>query len=145
VIYRRAGMSERLRALVPPARRWLVPLLLVGVASVQLARVSFGGQSRWRGGGFGMYSEFHPNRNQIWLRALDQPDAPPRRLSDKQGPPDRQRAVGRCLRLRAEACLRELAATLPPHPGRQRLEIWQPVFDARSGTLSRRRAAALDF
>ena len=135
-------MRERLHALA--VKRWLVPLLLLGVASVQLARVAFSGQSRWRGGGFGMYSEFHPNRNQIWLRALDQPAAPPRRLSEDQGAPATRRAVARCLRLRSQTCLGELAASLPP-AGRQRLEIWQPVFDTRAGTLSRRRVAALDF
>jgi hypothetical protein len=136
---------ERLRALAPLARRWLVPLLLAGVASVQLARVSFGGQSRWRGGGFGMYSEFHPNQNQVWLRALDQPAAPPRRLPDERDAPATRRAVARCQRLRSQACLSELAASLPGDAGRRQLEIWQPVFDAGTGTLSRRRAAALDF
>ena len=138
-------MRERLRALVPGAQRWLVPLLLVAVASVQLARVSFGGQSRWRGGGFGMYAEFHPNKNQIWLRALGRPDAPPGRLSESEGAPATRRAVARCLRLRSQACLGELAATLPRGPAPQRLEIWQPAFDARAGALSRRRVAALDF
>jgi hypothetical protein len=138
-------MRERLRALVPVAQRWLVPSLLVVVASVQLARVSFGGQTRWRGGGFGMYSEFHPNRNQIWLRALDRPASPPLRLTDMEGPPATRRAAARCLRVRSPRCLGELAATLPRIAGRQRLEIWQPVFDVRSGALSRRQAAALDF
>ena len=138
-------MRERLRALVPVAQRWLVPLLLVAVASVQLARVSFGGQSRWRGGGFGMYSEFHPNKNQIWLRALQRPEAPPGRLSETEGPPATRRAVARCLRLRSQVCLGELAATLPRDPAPRRLEIWQPAFDDRAGTLSRRRVAALDF
>ena len=131
---------------MPVAQRWLVPLLLVAVASVQLARVSFGGQSRWRGGGFGMYSEFHPSKNQIWLAALERPDAPPGRLSETEGPPATRRAVARCLRLQSQACLGELAATLPHDaPGPRRLEIWQPVFDTRSGILSRRRVAALEF
>jgi len=138
-------MRERLRALVPVAQRWLVPLLLVTVASVQLARVSFGGQSRWRGGGFGMYAEFHPNKNQIWLRAREHPDVPPVRLTETEGTPATRHAVARCLRLRSQACLGELAATLPGDPGPRRLEIWQPAFDARAGTLSRRRVAVLDF
>jgi hypothetical protein len=92
-----------------------------------------------------MYAEFHPNRTQIWLSALDRPDAPPQRLSDRQGPLATQRAVARCQRLRSQACLGELAALLPAGAGRRRLELWQPVFDARAGTLSRRRVAAVDF
>lgn len=134
-----------------PLARWLVPFLLIAVASTQLGRVFFFGQSRWRGGGFGMYSEFHPNLTQVWLVECGPAGRcpPPRRLSEEDAAPQVARLVGRCMRLRSQACLRDLAAALPATPaleppGRRRLELWLPAFDATTGTLSRHRVADLD-
>jgi hypothetical protein len=131
------------------ARRWLVPCLLIAIASTQLGRVFFSGQSRWRGGGFGMYSEFHPNLAQIWLVELGpfEVGATARRLFEKDAAPEVARLVGRCMRLRSRACLQALAAVLPPSsaPARgRRLELWLPTFDAATGTLTRRLEAELD-
>jgi hypothetical protein len=131
------------------ARRWLVPFLLITIASAQLGRVFFSGQSRWRGGGFGMYSEFHPNLTQLWLVDLGPSDtrATTQRLSEKDAAPEVARLVGRCMRLRSRTCLQALAAVLPPSstPARgRRLELWLPTFDAATGTLTRRLKAELD-
>src|SRR5688572_14045580 len=91
-----------------PLLRWFVPFLLVAIASTQLGRVFFSGQSRWRGGGFGMYSEFHPNLTQVWLVERDPTGSGLtwRRLSEQDAAPQVARLVGRCMRLRSQACLR---------------------------------------
>ncbi len=44
-----------------------VSLLLLIVALNQMRLVYTEGLSRWKGGGFGMYSEFHPHYNQVWI------------------------------------------------------------------------------
>lgn len=121
-----------------PFVRWLVPCLIIAVSSTQLGRVFFSGQSRWRGGGFGMYSEFHPNLTQVWLVERGPQGTPPRRLSEQDAAPQVARLVGRCMRLRSQTCLRDLAAALQApaleSPGRRRLELWLPAFDATTGT-----------
>lgn len=135
-----------------PLLLWLVPVLLFAVASTQLGRVFFSGQSRWRGGGFGMYSEFHPNLTQVWLVERGSTSGggpPPLRLSEQDAAPEVARLVDRCMRLRSQACLRDLAAALPAAPAlkpprSRRLELWLPAFDAATGALSRRRVAELE-
>ena len=95
-----------------------------------------------------MYSEFHPNLTQVWLveRGTAGSGSAPQRLSEQDARPQVARLVGRCMRLRSQSCLRDLAAALPATPvsappGRRRLELWLPAFDAATGALSRRRVA----
>lgn len=41
--------------------------MIVGVAAAQFYQVYFTHLTRWKGGGFGMYSEVHPKFRQVWL------------------------------------------------------------------------------
>ena len=119
-------------------RRWLVPALLVVVGVVQVALAEGGAVSRWRGGGFGMYADHHPNAHRVWLvdehgaRAIERADS---------AACDAVQASRRCQRRTTEACLVELARCL--RAGRGRLEIWSPRFDPATGLLSRERVAVL--
>ncbi len=47
-------------------RFWLLPLIVIIVFFSQLYMQSKG-LSRWRGGGFGMYTEVHFDYRQIWV------------------------------------------------------------------------------
>ncbi|MDJ0788361.1 MAG: hypothetical protein QNK05_16260 [Myxococcota bacterium] len=49
--------------------KWAPPLLLGAVASVQLAAAQLSPLTRWRGGGFGMYAEIHPDARRVWIDA----------------------------------------------------------------------------
>ena len=126
------------------ARVLAVPLILIAVALVQMVRVFTAGQSRWRGGGFGMYAELHPNATQIWLFESGSTGAAPTLLSESERAPTGDR-VARCKRLRSTECLRQIARGLPALAPGRRLEIWLPDFDAPTGKLSRRRVASSDF
>ena len=138
-----SGASDRDHT-TPRLRAFVAPLLLLVVASVQIVRVFTAGQSRWRGGGFGMYAELHPNATQVWLVETGPVATRPALLSESDGAPTAP-LVARCMRLRSQTCLGEIARVLPQSAGPRRLEIWLPRFDAHSGTLSRQRVAALDF
>lgn len=60
-----AAASARLRR----ALAWLAPALLCAVALTQLFAVSQSPLSRWKGGGFGMYSGVDSVRSR-WIRAV---------------------------------------------------------------------------
>ena len=43
-----------------------LPFCVVTVVCIQFYNVHFKNLSRWKGGGFGMYSEGHPQFRQVW-------------------------------------------------------------------------------
>jgi hypothetical protein len=45
-----------------------LPLLIVSVVLIQFYQVYFQNLSPWKGGGFGMYSTYHPASRQIWAK-----------------------------------------------------------------------------
>lgn len=47
--------------------RFLIPVIMIVVASVNCVLVNTTDHTRWRGGGFGMYSEIHWTNNEIWF------------------------------------------------------------------------------
>jgi len=48
--------------------RWLLMVLPIGVAVVQLYNSNFSNMTRWKGGGFGMYTDIHINHRSVWLK-----------------------------------------------------------------------------
>lgn len=48
-----------------------IVVIAVLVVAVQFSQSIFGQQTRWKGGGFGMYTEPHPSRRITWLVATD--------------------------------------------------------------------------
>lgn len=50
--------------------RYAVPILAFCIASVQFYNVQDGLISRWKGGGFGMYTEAHPQRRPILINGI---------------------------------------------------------------------------
>lgn len=54
---KRRGTSRAVQALVAVA---------ICIAVVQFGLARFGSQSSWKGGGFGMYTEPHPQNRKVW-------------------------------------------------------------------------------
>lgn len=50
----------------------LLVLCAIIIAVVQITTALNGASSRWKGGGFGMYTEPHPNSRRVWLMVIDQ-------------------------------------------------------------------------
>lgn len=90
-----------------------------------------------------MYAELHPNATQIWLIETGPITSRPALLSERDDAPAGP-LVARCMRLRSDTCLGEIARVLPRSAHPRRLEIWLPTFDASTGKLSRRRVASLE-
>jgi hypothetical protein len=129
--------------MVPPLRRAVPALLLVGVAGIQLALVHSVGLSRWRGGGLGMYTEFHPNRTELWALT----DAGP--VLATALPADQWRdgclpTPATCTRVPHDACLRRLAGCLADDSPVTRIEAWRPRFSPADRRWTLDRVAAVD-
>lgn len=138
-------MSSCTSPLVRRLRYTFAPLLLVTVAMVQLWCIESDHLSRWRGGGFGMYAEYHPNLYQVWLAQGEQR----RRLGiQDDGACQVQPAVELCQRWRTEACLALVARCMRRpdnhHQGLTQLEIWAPRFHLARAVLVRQRIAAYE-
>jgi hypothetical protein len=119
------------------ARAVLALALLVALS--QLALVHTHGLSRWRLGGFGMYSDYHPDHLQIWLTSAD--DAARITLATPLDPACDPDLAERCARWANAACLATLHACLIDAPPDARLTLWRPRIDAATGQLSREAVA----
>lgn len=53
------------------AVKYALPLLIITVAIHQFYMVYLHQLSRWKGGGFGMYSEMHPTDREVWIGKRD--------------------------------------------------------------------------
>jgi hypothetical protein len=51
--------------------KYTLPAIIIAVAGFQFYQSKYHQLSRWKGGGFGMYSEVHPDRRQIWVITHD--------------------------------------------------------------------------
>ena len=117
----------------------LVPLMMLLVAAAQLCAVSEWRLSRWRGGGFGMYSEIHPNHTQIEVETgAGASVAIPHQTATCPG---LQADVHRCQRLPTTACLCGLMDCLPDDARASAIVAFRPTFDPTAGRLGRARLA----
>jgi hypothetical protein len=129
--------ADRLRALA-------IPALLAAVALVQIAAVETRGLTRWKAGGFGMYSEPHYSWTQVWVGVPAQGGLR-FHLFGKElqgaGVGGLHGQVTQCRRRPTEACLRELARALP---GRiAAIQLWRPRVDPNTFAYQRERLAEL--
>ncbi len=120
-------------------RVWLPALGLLGLAVVQRLRVEAQGLSAWKGGGMGMYSEFHYQERELWLRLRG-----PKRDPETEYVGDAALASMRtssfdAIRLPSEASLSVIAdgAVADQVATPFALELW--VWDWHEGELMRRR------
>ena len=112
---------------------WVLPAVALVVALAQLNATRSTTLTRWRGGGFGMYSELHPSRRQLWV--VEQ--GSPRALDLQALEPGCRLRARSCLRWPERGCLCDVAACADLVSGQQ-LVAYEPVFDASMGALKRR-------
>ena len=102
-------------------------LLVAAVALVQMGVVRLVGATRWKLGGFGMYSEAHPNQRMLVVR-------------DPGGgvlgaPPEAcEAAKDHFLRWPSEGAAQALLTCLPPEA--TRVEVWTPGVAPETGRLT---------
>ncbi len=131
-------LSSLATTLWPRVRHLLIPAVALIVALCQLIMVHQHRLTRWRGAGFGMYSELHPSHRQLWLAIEGHPARSRwlRPLDLSPGGCDAPQArLTRCEKLPTRDCLCELAACLglsEPHAVR----AYQPLFDPDAPALS---------
>ena len=107
-------------------------LLVAAVALVQVGIVRLVGATRWKLGGFGMYSEAHPNQRMVVVRG---------RAGVVLAPPPVacQGHAERLRRLPSEGAARALLSCLPAEA--ERVEVWTPGVDPDTGQLTVREVA----
>lgn len=119
-------------------RAALVPALALLIATLQLIVSSLSTLTPWKGGGFGMYSELHPNKRQLWLI----PAQGPSRLildstltqSSPACAPSRHQA---CLRWPRAHCLCQLKACIGDGEATSALVAYEPKFHVQHRQLER--------
>ncbi len=122
------------------ARAYLVPVVLVCVAATQLGFVELRGLTRWKGGGFGMYSDPHPDLREVWLE-LERASGP-FRYRPQRGTAEHAASV-ECRTWASESCLAALARRV----GRSALrsvEVFEPSVSPRDLAFERRRIAVFE-
>jgi hypothetical protein len=109
-----------------------VPILMVAIALFQIIQIPKG-LTRWKGGGFGMYSEMHPNyRNVVINDSLYKIDS--LKINSKK-----HVAVKKYAFFPKEKYLQSLAQTLDLKSDTIRIEVWQLDFDAKKRQLTNKK------
>jgi len=112
----------------------LGPAVLAALVAVfQMVRVETDGLIRWKGGGFGMYSEFHANQRQIVI----EPEALEKEAESNGA--DLYEAKRACRIYPRPEAFERLARQIRDHTGREPVvELWETDFNPTSSSLSRR-------
>ena len=117
--------------------RGLVACVMACWASLQMWTVHTQGLSRWRGGGFGMYSEFHPTQNDAWVTVADQP--PAHFVKNEKSAHDLYPVVRPHLTFpRPTELAHSLDAVVTGDDGSVDVQITGLAFDLKTNVLSRR-------
>ncbi len=114
--------------------KYSVPLVALLIIAVQLFMVSEHNLTRWKGGGFGMYSEMHFNFNEVIVNNLDmQLD------SIKKSDTDIANKVRTLKRIPNTANLKELAQLIASHSldSTITVQVWRPLLDTKKARYSR--------
>jgi hypothetical protein len=117
--------------------KYALPLLIVAVASHQFYMVYQKQLTRWKGGGFGMYSEMHPLTREVWIGKRDS-------MWLASNPKITIKAVAyKANRIRFkpnEKQLEQFAAFAAKkyHYNSLLVQIWEPVLNPKDNSLSRK-------
>lgn len=107
-----------------------VPALMVIVALIQSAYVHKQGLTRWKGGGFGMYSEFHHNKKLVIFRSNVG------RLVPIE--PELQKFARKARIMCAQRSLQAISSDIYTTTNRcLGIEVWMPMFDVHSLEMTR--------
>lgn len=117
--------------------RALIPLLLVGFFLAQLWHSQEGQLTRWKGGGFGMYTDIHWSSNQVWVGSREHWFSGDT-LTELLGH-ENQRYLGRVQRNPSEENMRQLADLIMERGALEEcfLQVWRPEIDEECTTYGR--------
>jgi hypothetical protein len=121
--------------------KWSLPVLVLVVIGAQFFMVYRHRLTRWKGGGFGMYSQIHPIDKRVWIVTRDSSWS----VHEKN------------------STLGKMAHTLRFYPNHKKLqqfarkvastyrievfavEIWEPHLNPKSNTLARKLTARIEY
>ena len=109
-----------------------VPILMVVIALFQIIQIPKG-LTRWKGGGFGMYSEMHPNYRKVVINdSLYEKDT--LKINSKK-----HVAIKKYAFFPKEKYLKNLSQTLDLKSDTLIIEVWQLDFDAKNRQLTNKK------
>ncbi len=113
---------------------YAVPILALLVVVVQFFLVSENNLTRWKGGGFGMYSEMHFNDNEVIISNLEIPLD-----SLKKSNKNIAIKIKRLKRMPSSAYLEEFAQMISNYSLNDTLtvQVWRPVLNSKSARYTR--------
>lgn len=100
-----------------PWRLWLPCVALVLVAFWQRVQVEGQGLTPWKGGGMGMYSDFHYRDHEVWLRLDGEGRDPQYEYLSEDELSSLLPGASRCLRFVDKECLAQLSERMIELPG----------------------------
>ena len=121
--------------------KWGLPVFIFLIVANQFYRVYVHKLTRWKGGGFGMYSQIHPLDRRVWI-------ATPDSCWMIQGSKTTLEKKAHALRffpnqhaLQDFAALVSKSYTIDSFS----IEIWEPYITPETNTLSRKKIAHVSF
>lgn len=116
--------------------KWTLPVGMLLVICLQFYKVFSDQLTRWKGGGYGMYTEVHPQERQVWVQWGDSV----KQVNTATGHSIQwhRKAVLLCYRPNAEK-MKKFARDYARahHLSSVKIQVWKPQVDARYNTLSR--------
>ena len=110
---------------------YLLPLMVVLVASIQLYRTETGLQSRWKGGGFGMYTSINESNGFVLVNKKKYDESMLANIDAIK----KFHLEKNLLYYPSEKHAQEFYGHLKAKKDTTLIEVYQPVMDARTRTL----------
>ena len=119
-----------------PILKWSIPIIFFLMACWQFYMVDAHGLTRWKGGGYGMYTEIHPKERQVWVQWGDSI----KRVAMATGHSIQwhRKAVLLCYRPSDEKMKKFARDYANAHQLQSvTVQIWKPQVDTKNNTLFR--------
>lgn len=119
-----------------------IPILAIVIIAIQLTIINQHQLSRWRGGGFGMYAEVHPNEFQVWVNPSSIP------FDDLvQSYPELKTAVNKTKIYPSVSNMRFTAKLLSQLSKSDSLKIsvWKPLISSKDQNYTRKLVADFEY
>lgn len=114
--------------------KYAIPTVALFIVVVQLFLVSENNLTRWKGGGFGMYSEMHYYYNEVIISNLVIPLD-----SLKKSDTNIANKIHRLKRMPSTALLKDVAQLLTKYSSKDTItvQVWRPLLDSKKARYSR--------
>jgi len=119
----------------PKILNYIVPIIALVVIAIQVIMVETNNLSKWRGGGFGMYSEVHYQQREVWINNTNiQLD------SIFENDKEVELAVKRARLLPSKKELQKTAKLVKNHFNTDTItiQVWKPYMDISTSKYSRK-------